>query len=98
MCRYLCIEPGMQVAVIGPSAAGKSTLVRAILGIYLPSAGGVRLDGAEIHHWDRSQLSPRRLGCGTNPNIRLWRGLRWGSFVTPIYRLRVFHSDTGEGT
>ena len=47
----------MQVAVIGPSAAGKSTLVRAILGIYLPSSGGVRLDGAEIHHWDRAQLS-----------------------------------------
>ncbi len=53
----LLVNPGMQVALIGPSAAGKSTLARAILGIYLPSSGAVRLDGAEIHHWDRSQLS-----------------------------------------
>ncbi|MFM8330551.1 MAG: type I secretion system permease/ATPase, partial [Candidatus Methylumidiphilus sp.] len=52
----MLLEPGMQVAVLGPSAAGKSTLVRAILGIYLPEKGSVRLDGAEIHHWDRAQL------------------------------------------
>jgi ATP-binding cassette subfamily C protein EexD len=52
----MLVEPGMQVAILGPSAAGKSTLVRAILGIYRPEKGSVRLDGAEIHHWDRTQL------------------------------------------
>jgi ATP-binding cassette subfamily C protein EexD len=52
----LLVEPGMHIAVLGPSAAGKSTLVRAVLGIYRPEKGSVRLDGAEIHHWDRTQL------------------------------------------
>lgn len=52
----LLIEPGTQLAVLGHSAAGKSTLARAILGIYRPEKGSVRLDGAEIHHWDRAQL------------------------------------------
>jgi len=52
----LLIKAGDSVAVIGPSAAGKSTLVRAILGIYPPLRGAVRLDGAEIQHWDREQL------------------------------------------
>ncbi len=52
----LAIEPGTQLAVIGPSAAGKSTLIRAILGLYRPARGCVRLDGAEIQQWDRRQL------------------------------------------
>ena len=52
----LLIEPGTLLAVIGPSAAGKSTLARAMLGIYRPSAGAVRLDGAELDQWDREAL------------------------------------------
>ncbi len=52
----LLIEPGIQVAIIGPSAAGKSTLARAILGLYRPAKGSVRLDGAELDRWDREQL------------------------------------------
>ena len=44
--------------MVGPSASGKSSLARAILGVW-PSAGGaVRLDGAEIFTWDREQLGP----------------------------------------
>ena len=50
------IEPGTAVAVIGPSAAGKSTLVRAILGIYEAESGSIRLDGAEIAQWNREAL------------------------------------------
>lgn len=50
------IEPGTAVAVIGPSAAGKSTLVRAILGIHRTSSGSIRLDGAELAQWDRASL------------------------------------------
>jgi ATP-binding cassette, subfamily C, type I secretion system permease/ATPase len=52
----LVIEPGTQLAIIGPSAAGKSTLARAILGLYQPVEGSVRLDGAEINQWDRALL------------------------------------------
>ncbi|MCK5190622.1 MAG: type I secretion system permease/ATPase, partial [Methylococcales bacterium] len=52
----LNIEAGTQLAIIGPSAAGKSTLARAILGLYQPVEGSVRLDGAEIDQWDREQL------------------------------------------
>jgi len=50
------IEPGTAVAIIGPSAAGKSTLVRALLGIHPTGSGSIRLDGAEIPQWDRQAL------------------------------------------
>ncbi len=52
----LTIEPGTTIALIGPSAAGKSTLARAILGLYRPMRGRVCLDGADLHNWDRTQL------------------------------------------
>lgn len=52
----LAIEPGTTVALIGPSAAGKSTLARAILGLHPPARGRVCLDGADVHNWDRTQL------------------------------------------
>ncbi len=52
----LTIEPGTTVALIGPSAAGKSTLARAILGLYPPAHGRACLDGADILNWDRIQL------------------------------------------
>jgi ATP-binding cassette, subfamily C, bacterial EexD len=48
--------PGEVLALIGPSGAGKSTLVRAMLGIHRPTTGTVRLDGAELAHWDREAL------------------------------------------
>ena len=52
----LTIEPGTSVALIGPSAAGKSTLARAILGLYPPARGRACLDGADVQNWDRTQL------------------------------------------
>jgi PrtD family type I secretion system ABC transporter len=51
-------EPGDIVAVIGPSAAGKTTLARMIVGIWPPFAGGVRLDGVEVSTWDKAELGP----------------------------------------
>ncbi|GJD95454.1 type I secretion system permease/ATPase [Methylobacterium iners] len=50
------VEPGSVVGIIGPSAAGKSTLVKAITGV-LPRAGGsVRVDGSDLEHWDPQVL------------------------------------------
>jgi ATP-binding cassette, subfamily C, type I secretion system permease/ATPase len=50
------VMPGESVAIIGPSAAGKSTLCRLIVGIMLPLSGQVRLDGSEVTHWDPEDL------------------------------------------
>lgn len=52
------VEPGEAVAVIGPSASGKSTLCRLLVGISTPSAGEVRIDGFDLRHWDLSELGP----------------------------------------
>lgn len=55
------LEPGSVVGIIGPSAAGKSTLVRAITGVWPITSGAVRIDGADLRHWDPQALG-RHLG------------------------------------
>ncbi len=66
------IEPGQLLAVIGPSGAGKTCLSRMIVGIWSPATGKVRLDGVDIHSWDRDEIGPH---IGYLPqNVELFDG------------------------
>jgi ATP-binding cassette subfamily C protein len=49
-------EAGQALALIGPSAAGKSTLAKALLGVWPAARGEIRLDGATHGQWDRDVL------------------------------------------
>ena len=50
------LEPGAAVGVIGPTGAGKSSLARALVGVWPPFDGNIRLDGAELSHYDPEDL------------------------------------------
>ena len=52
------VQPGECVMLIGPSASGKTTLARLIMGLWQANAGKVRLDGADVYTWDKSELGP----------------------------------------
>ncbi|WP_236846436.1 type I secretion system permease/ATPase [Bosea sp. Tri-49] len=57
----LSLKAGQGLGIIGPSASGKSTLVRALVGVWRPLKGEVRLDGAALGQWEQSELG-RHIG------------------------------------
>jgi ATP-binding cassette subfamily C protein len=50
------LKPGEILGLVGPSAAGKSSLARVLVGVWRVNVGRVRIDGAELSHWNQEQL------------------------------------------
>lgn len=54
----LALQPGEVLAVVGPSASGKTTLARLLVGLWPALSGKVRLDGVDIYQWEKTELGP----------------------------------------
>ena len=52
------LQPGQVLAIVGPSASGKTSLSKLLTGVWKPARGSVRLDGVEISEWDHDELGP----------------------------------------
>jgi len=55
------LEKGSALGIIGPSAAGKSSLARSLVGLWAPARGQIRIDGATLDQWDAEALG-RHIG------------------------------------
>ncbi|WP_234899416.1 ABC transporter transmembrane domain-containing protein [Ruegeria lacuscaerulensis] len=78
----LTVSPGETVAFVGPSGAGKTTVIQMIQRFYDPDAGGVSLDGVDLRDLDRSEFrrhmalvpqDPTIFAASARENIRFGR-------------------------
>jgi PrtD family type I secretion system ABC transporter len=53
---HLQLAAGEALGIVGPSGAGKTSLVRNLVGVWRPGRGKVRLDGAALDQWDEEAL------------------------------------------
>jgi PrtD family type I secretion system ABC transporter len=66
------LEAGETLGVLGPSAAGKTTLAHVLLGLWQPRSGTVQLDGSDLSVWNRMEIG-RKLGY-LPQNVELFDG------------------------
>jgi len=52
------LQPGQALAIVGPSASGKTSLSKLLMGVWKPARGSVRLDGVEISEWNHDEVGP----------------------------------------
>jgi len=55
---FFDVPAGKMLAIIGPSASGKSSLANLLVGVWPCVAGTVRLDGVDVYTWDKHELGP----------------------------------------
>ena len=80
-------EPGTVTMIIGKSGAGKSSLIRGVLGLWPAARGHIRLDGSDVSYWDRAELGPQ---IGYLPQAV---ELLSGSVASNISRFQPYGSD-----
>ncbi len=71
------LRRGEVLVVVGPSGCGKSTLLRHLVGLELPAAGQVLLDGHDLHHGDEATLAALRRRFG----VMFQAGALWSSMT-----------------